>query len=67
MGQTPQESPNYKLIMPAVVLERIKIRESLARAARQELLSKELIKLVAKHRAQETPETPRVKMHEWVQ
>ena len=44
--------PNYKLITPAVVSERLKIRGSLARAAFQEPLSKGLIKLVSKHRAQ---------------
>nr|XP_034366704.1 40S ribosomal protein S25-like [Arvicanthis niloticus] len=44
--------PNYKLITTAVVSERLKIRGSLARAALQELLSKGLIKLVSKHRAQ---------------
>ena len=43
--------PNYKLITPAVVSERLKIRGSLARAALQELLSKGHIKLVSKHRA----------------
>nr|KAF6325609.1 ribosomal protein S25 [Myotis myotis] len=36
----------------SVVSERLKIRGSLARAALQELLSKGLIKLVSKHRAQ---------------
>ena len=46
-----KEVPNYKLITPAVVSERLKIRGSLARAALQELLSKGLIKLVSKHRA----------------
>uniref|UniRef100_A0A8D2HJM2 40S ribosomal protein S25 n=1 Tax=Urocitellus parryii TaxID=9999 RepID=A0A8D2HJM2_UROPR len=44
--------PNYKLITPAVVSERLKIQGSLARAALQGLLSKGLIKLVSKHRAQ---------------
>ena len=44
--------PSYKLITPAVVSERLKIHGSLARAALQELLSKGLIKLVSKHRAQ---------------
>ena len=43
-----KEVPNYKLITPAVVSERLKIRGSLARAALQELLSKGLIKLVSK-------------------
>nr|XP_045008153.1 40S ribosomal protein S25-like [Jaculus jaculus] len=47
-----KEVPNYKLITLAVVSERLKIRGSLARAALQELLSKGLIKLVSKHRAQ---------------
>ena len=47
-----KEVPNYKLITPAVVSERLKIRGSLARAALQELLSKGLIKLVSKHRVQ---------------
>ncbi|XP_049991632.1 40S ribosomal protein S25-like [Alexandromys fortis] len=47
-----KEVPNYKLITPAVVSEKLKIRGSLARAALQELLSKRLIKLVSKHRAQ---------------
>uniref|UniRef100_A0A8D0EA03 40S ribosomal protein S25 n=1 Tax=Salvator merianae TaxID=96440 RepID=A0A8D0EA03_SALMN len=47
-----KEVPNYKLITPAVVSERLRIRGSLARAALQELLSKGLIKLVSKHRAQ---------------
>ncbi|CAO2640319.1 40S ribosomal protein S25 [Lemmus lemmus] len=44
-----KEVPNYKLITPAVVSERLKIRGSLARAALQELLSKGLIKLVSKN------------------
>ncbi|GCB70090.1 hypothetical protein scyTo_0001192 [Scyliorhinus torazame] len=47
-----KEVPNYKLITPAVVSERLKIRGSLARAALQELLAKGMIKLVCKHRAQ---------------
>ncbi|MBN3300448.1 RS25 protein, partial [Amia calva] len=47
-----KEVPNYKLITPAVVSERLKIRGSLARAALQELLNKGMIKLVSKHRAQ---------------
>ncbi|XP_055978506.1 40S ribosomal protein S25-like [Sorex fumeus] len=42
----------YKLNTPVIVSERLKIRGSLARAALQELLSKGLIKLVSKHRAQ---------------
>uniref|UniRef100_H0XJ75 40S ribosomal protein S25 n=1 Tax=Otolemur garnettii TaxID=30611 RepID=H0XJ75_OTOGA len=50
-----KEVPNYKLIIPiipVVVSERLKIRGSLARPALQELLSKGVIKLVSKHRAQ---------------
>ncbi|XP_036172784.1 40S ribosomal protein S25-like [Myotis myotis] len=47
-----KEVPNYKLITPAVASERLKIHGSLARTALQELLSKGLIKLVSKHRAQ---------------
>lgn len=35
-----KEVPNYKLITPAVVSERLKIRGSLARAALQELMGK---------------------------
>lgn len=74
MTNSCKEVPNYKLITPAVVSERLKIRGSLARAALQELLSKGLIKLVSKHRAQVIyTETPRggmpqllVKMHEQV-
>ncbi|KAL4687815.1 hypothetical protein H8959_019943 [Pygathrix nigripes] len=48
-----KEVPNYRLRTPTVVSERLKIQGSLARAALQELLSKGLIKLVSKHRAQE--------------
>ena len=47
-----KEVPNYRLITPAVVSERLKIRASLARRALLELLSKGLIKEVAKHHAQ---------------
>nr|XP_044606253.1 40S ribosomal protein S25-like [Equus asinus] len=46
------EVPRYKLISPAVVSERMKIRGSLAGATLQELLSKGRLKLVSKHRAQ---------------
>ncbi|XP_041054145.1 40S ribosomal protein S25-like [Carcharodon carcharias] len=41
-----KEVPNYKLIMPAVISERLKIRGSLARVALQDLLTKGTIKLV---------------------
>ncbi|XP_062933620.1 small ribosomal subunit protein eS25-like [Cynocephalus volans] len=47
-----KQVPNYKLITPAVLSERLKIHGSLARAALQELFSKGLIKLVSNHRAQ---------------
>ena len=47
-----KEVPSYKLITPAVVSERLKIRGSLARRACAELQSKGLIKLVSKHNAQ---------------
>ncbi|KAG8516038.1 40S ribosomal protein S25 [Galemys pyrenaicus] len=41
-----KEVTNYKLITPGVVIEKLKIRGSLARTALQELLSKGLTKLV---------------------
>uniref|UniRef100_A0A8C8X9C7 40S ribosomal protein S25 n=1 Tax=Panthera leo TaxID=9689 RepID=A0A8C8X9C7_PANLE len=47
-----KEVPNYKLITPAMVSQRLMIQGSLARAALQELLSKGLTKLVSKHTAQ---------------
>jgi small subunit ribosomal protein S25e len=47
-----KEVPSYKLITPAVVSERLKIRGSLARKALQELHEKGLIKLVSKHHSQ---------------
>ncbi|XP_062936374.1 small ribosomal subunit protein eS25-like [Cynocephalus volans] len=47
-----KEVPNYKIITPALVSERLKIHDSLAKTALQELLSKGLIILVSKHRAQ---------------
>merc|ERR1711911_515752 len=47
-----KEVPAYKLITPAVVSERLKIRGSLARKALNELQQKGLIKCVVKHRAQ---------------
>lgn len=45
-----KEVPNYKLITPAVVSERLKIRGSLARAALQELLSKGKCSKLGKNR-----------------
>ncbi|XP_037064144.1 40S ribosomal protein S25-like [Peromyscus leucopus] len=53
-----KEVPNYKLITPAVVSERLKIHRSLARAALQELLSKGLTKLVSKHRNTKSGDAP---------
>merc|ERR1739845_344049 len=47
-----KEVPSYKLITPSVVSERLKVRASLARAALEELLEKNLIKEVTRHRAQ---------------
>merc|ERR1712033_25161 len=47
-----KEVPNYKLITPAVVSERLKIRGSLARRALIELMGKGLIKQVVKHSSQ---------------
>ncbi|XP_039726835.1 40S ribosomal protein S25-like [Pteropus medius] len=47
-----KEVPNHKLLTPAVISERQKIQGSMTRAALQEPLSKELINLVSKHRAQ---------------
>lgn len=47
-----KEVPSYKLITPAVVCERLKIRASLARKALDEMESKGLIKAVLKHHAQ---------------
>merc|ERR1712071_731026 len=47
-----KEVPAYKLIPPAVVSERLKIRGSLARKALNELQQKGLIKQVVKHSAQ---------------
>merc|ERR1711922_63069 len=47
-----KEVPSYKLITPSVVSERLKIRGSLARFALQELETKGLIRLIAKHHAQ---------------
>jgi len=47
-----KEVPSYKLITPAVVSERLKVRGSLARKALEELHRKGLIKLVVKHHSQ---------------
>ena len=47
-----KEVPNYKLITPALVSERLKIRASLARRALEELLAKGVVRLVLKHHSQ---------------
>ena len=47
-----KEVPSYKLITPAVVSERLKIRASLARRALQEMLAKGFIKEVSRHHTQ---------------
>merc|ERR1712122_327773 len=47
-----KEVPTYKLITPAIVSERLKIRGSLARKALTELVQKGLIKQVVQHSAQ---------------
>ncbi|XP_045682312.1 40S ribosomal protein S25-like [Phyllostomus hastatus] len=47
-----KEVPNDRLVTPAVASERLEICSSLARAARQELLSKALVKLISNHRAE---------------
>lgn len=44
--------PTYKLITPAIVSERLKVRGSLARKALEELLQKGLIRQVVQHHAQ---------------
>ncbi|XP_011143022.2 40S ribosomal protein S25 isoform X1 [Harpegnathos saltator] len=47
-----KEVPQYKLITPSIVSERLKIRGSLARKALIELQQKALIKQVVQHHAQ---------------
>lgn len=47
-----KEVPSYKLITPAIVCERLKVRASLARRALEELAAKGLIKPVLRHHAQ---------------
>jgi hypothetical protein len=45
--------PQYKLITPAIVCERFKVRGSLARQIIRELVRKNLIRPVVKHSRQE--------------
>merc|ERR1711993_210307 len=47
-----KEVPTYKIITPAIVSERLKVRGSLARKALIELCNKGLIKQVVQHSAQ---------------
>ncbi|KAL0973288.1 hypothetical protein UPYG_G00201470 [Umbra pygmaea] len=58
-----KEVPNYKLITPAVVSERLKIRGSLARAALQELLNKGMIKLTSLRRQRSLKRERRQRRH----
>jgi small subunit ribosomal protein S25e len=48
-----KEVPNYKLITPSVLSERLKIKGSLARQALSELLAKGLIRPVSLHSSQQ--------------
>ncbi|CAF2822178.1 unnamed protein product [Rotaria sp. Silwood2] len=48
-----KDLPQYKLITPAIVCERFKVRGSLARSIIRELLRRGLIRLVVKHSRQE--------------
>ena len=52
LSSLQKQVPNYKLITPSVLSERLKIRGSLARKALKELEAKGLIKKVVKHHAQ---------------
>ena len=47
-----KEVPNYKLITPSVVSERLKIRASLARKALEDMLAKGTIRVVSRHHSQ---------------
>lgn len=48
-----KDLPLYKLITPAIVCERFKVRGSLARSIIRELVSRGLIRAVVKHSRQE--------------
>ncbi|CAF3447674.1 unnamed protein product [Rotaria socialis] len=48
-----KDLPQYKLITPAIVVERFKVRGSLARAIIRELMRRGLIRAVVKHSRQE--------------
>jgi len=47
-----KEVPNYKLITPSVISERMRCNVSMARRAINDLLSKGMIKVIAKHQKQ---------------
>jgi len=49
MEKLMKEVPSYKLITPAVVADRLKVRGSLARRGLALLLEKGLIREVSKH------------------
>ncbi|CAF1412984.1 unnamed protein product [Rotaria magnacalcarata] len=48
-----KDLPQYKLITPAIVVERFKVRGSLARSIIRELVRRGLIRAVVKHSRQE--------------
>eukprot|EP00056_Hartaetosiga_gracilis_P011162 m.167052 g.167052 ORF g.167052 m.167052 type:complete len:84 (+) comp13461_c0_seq2:6433-6684(+) len=52
MERLQNEVPTYKLITPAVVSDRLKIKGSLARSALKKLLEQGVIKEVVKHNGQ---------------
>merc|ERR1711910_257035 len=51
-GKVLKEVPNYKLITPAIVSDRMKIRGSLARRAIKDLCAQGKIKCIVQHSSQ---------------
>merc|ERR1712127_957701 len=47
-----KEVPNYKLITPSIIPERMRCNVSMARRAINDLLTKGMIKVIAKHQKQ---------------
>ena len=47
-----KEVPNYKLITPSIISERMRCNVSMARRAINDLLTKGMIKVIAKHQKQ---------------
>jgi small subunit ribosomal protein S25e len=47
-----KETPTYRLITPSVLVDRLRISGSLARAALSELAEKGQIRLISKHNSQ---------------